>query len=100
MANDIYRYSFEDTVQSEDIEAALLLAIWGCEALHGEAQVRLDAAYFFDQATRACVIEAGTAVGRDFSRLFVNFVRRECGEDSFRVERIDSSATTATASVG
>lgn len=88
MLKEIVRYKFDATVAVEDIEAAILLAIWGCEALHGEAQTRLDAAHYLDVGGRACVIDAGTAVGRDFSRLFLSFVRRECGEEAFRVERI------------
>ncbi|QDU28953.1 hypothetical protein ETAA8_40590 [Anatilimnocola aggregata] len=90
---NIYRYRFNESVPAEEIEAAILLAIWGCEALHGESQTRLDAAHFFDLESKTCIIDAGTDVGRDFCRLFVNFVRRECGDDSFEVER----ATTADA---
>lgn len=97
MVTDIYRYSFNELVPTEDVEAALLLAIWGCEALHGEAQTRLDASHYFDTAARACVIDAGTAVGRDFSRLFVCFLRRECGEDTFQVERVASPTVAAAA---
>jgi len=97
VVTDIYRYSFSETVPAEDVEAALLLAIWGCEALHGEAQTRLDASHYFDPAARACVIDAGTAVGRDFSRLFLAFVRRECGEDAFKVERVNSPTVAAAA---
>lgn len=90
MTKELYRYNFNSAVPLEDIEASLLLAIVATESLHGEAQVRLDAAHFFDQDRRACVIDADTAVGRDVNRLFVGFIRREFGEDSFRVERVNS----------
>lgn len=89
MTTDLYRYAFDEQVRPEDIDAALLLAIWGCEALHGEAQTRLDAAHYFDRAKRACVIDAGTPVGRDFNRLFVGFIGREVGPDAFRIERLN-----------
>ncbi len=88
MVADLYRYSFNEQVQAEDIEASLLLAVWACEALHGGAQTRLDAAHFFDPTKRACVIDAGTPVGRDLNRLFVGFVAREVEPDAFRVERL------------
>lgn len=65
-----------------------MLALLAVESLHGEAQVHLDAAHFFDSALRRCVIETGTAVGQDLNRLFTGFLRREFGEDAFRVERI------------
>src|SRR5262245_49221162 len=90
MPRELYRYSFPPHVPVEDIEATLLLALWGAESLHGESQVRLDAAHFLDSDRRACVIDAGTPVGRDVNRLFVGFVRREFGNDAFQVERVDA----------
>jgi hypothetical protein len=89
MTKELYRYNFNSVVPLEDIEASLLLAILATESLHGEAQVRLDAAHFFDQDRRTCVIDAGTAVGRDLNRLFAGFVPREFGADVFEVERIN-----------
>lgn len=93
MSKEPYRYLFPPHVPLEDIEATLLLAIWGAESLHGESQVRLDAAHYFDRNRRACVIDGGTPVGRDLNRLFVGFVRREFGVDAFSVERADAVAT-------
>jgi hypothetical protein len=90
MTKELYRYSFPPHVPVEDIEATLLLALWGAESLHGEVQVRLDAAHFLDADRCACVIDAGTPVGRDVNRLFVGFVRREFGAGAFRVERVDA----------
>ena len=97
MSKEVYRYVFSADVPLEEVEASLLLAVMGAESLHGESQVRLDAAHHLDVAARACVIDAGTAVGRDFNRLFVGFLRREFGEDSFQVERADSPAAAAAA---
>jgi hypothetical protein len=88
MTREVYRYTFAPGVPTEDVEATLLLAIWGTESLYGEAQVRLDAAHLLDPDRRACVIDAGTPVGRDFNRLFVGFIHREFGPDAFRVERV------------
>jgi hypothetical protein len=93
MSKELYRYSFPSNVPLEEIEATLLLALWGAESLHGEPQVRLDAAHFLDPDRRACVIDAATPVGRDVNRLFVGFVQREFGADAFRVERVDSVPT-------
>ena len=90
MIKDVYRYGFQPCVPLEEVEASLLLALMATESLHGEAQVRLDAAHYLDVDQRACVIEAGTPVGRDINRLFVGFLRREFGEDAFHVERVDS----------
>jgi hypothetical protein len=88
---DIYRYTFSAEVPVEEIEASLLVAVLAAESLHGEAQVRLDASHYFDPEQRACVIDAGTAVGRDLNRLFVGFLRREIRQDAFQVERVESA---------
>jgi hypothetical protein len=96
MTKELYRYAFTSEVPVKDIEASLLLAVVAAESLHGEAQVRLDAAHYLDPDRRACVIDAGTAVGRDFNRLFVGFIRREFGQDSFEVHRVNASPAAET----
>ena len=89
MTKELYRYAFTADVPIEEIEASLLLAVLATESLHGEAQVRLDASHYLDPTKRACVIDAGTPVGRDINRLFVGFIGREFGADAFRVERVE-----------
>jgi hypothetical protein len=88
MTQELYRYEFTDEAPSDEVEVTLLLAILATESLHGETQVRLDAAHAFDAQKRSCVIDAGTVVGRDFNRLFAGFLTREFGADSFKVERV------------
>ncbi len=88
MSQEVYRYQFTSETPIDEVEVTLLLAILASESLHGESQVRLDAAHAFDAERRVCVIDAGTPVGRDFNRLFVGFITREFGADSFRVERV------------
>lgn len=84
----LYRYDFDRTVSREDIGSALILALWGCEALHGSPQTRLDAAHYFAPERNACAIDASTPVGRDFNRLFVGFLARTVDVDAFTVKRI------------
>lgn len=91
MTRELYRYEFQPDVPLEEVEASLLLAVLATESLHGESQVRLDASHYLDSDRRACVIDAGTPVGRDVNRLFVGFLRREFGEDAFQVARVDST---------
>jgi hypothetical protein len=97
MTENLYRYAFNGGVPPEEIEATLLLAVVATESLHGEVQVRLDAAHFLDLDRRACVIDAGTAVGRDLNRLFTGFAAREFGPDSFQVERAGAELATPAA---
>ncbi|MBN2291561.1 MAG: hypothetical protein JXM70_03990 [Pirellulales bacterium] len=88
MDREIYRYIFDSSLNMTDIESSLLLAIVATESLHGECQVRLDAAHNFNPARRVCVIDAGTPVGRDLNRLFTGFVAREFGPNTFTVRRV------------
>jgi len=87
MTQTVYRYRFDDSVPLDEVEVTLLLSVWAAESLHGEAQVRLDAAIATDALRRACVIDASTPVGRDLNRLFVGFLRREFGSEAIRIER-------------
>lgn len=84
-----YRYLFRPGVSKEDVEASLLLALFAVEGLHGEAQTRLDAGHAVSGRFGACVVDATTPVGRDLAKVFTAFLRREFGEDSFRVERLE-----------
>lgn len=88
MKTDTYCYTFAPDVSLEEVEASLLLALFGVESLHGESQTRLDAGHDFDREARTCVIDASTEVGRDLNKLFVGFLRREFGEDSFAIDRV------------
>ena len=88
MTKDIYRYTFWPEVPKAEVEASLLLALIAVEGLHGEAQTRLDAGHAIGGLFGVCVIDGGTAVGRDLAKVFTAFLRREFGEDSFRVERL------------
>ena len=87
-----FRYSFAGSIAPGEIERAILLAIVNAEALHGECRVRLEAAHFFDAQKRACVIDAETEVGQDLNQLFIGVVRRQFGDDLFRVERLPTKA--------
>lgn len=97
MTSDVFRYRLADHVPPEEAEATLVLAVLAVEALHGEAQTRLDAGHAFDAKLRTVVIDATTAVGRDFNRLFLGFLSREFGPGSFRVERVPTPPEPAAA---
>jgi hypothetical protein len=89
MNREIYRYLFTPSVPLDEVEATLLLAIWGAESLLGESQVRLDSTHLLNRAKRACAIDAGTPAGRAVNRLFVGFLQREFGGDAFQVRRVE-----------
>jgi hypothetical protein len=102
MKNEVYRYHFESSIDIAEVEATLVLAMIAAEGLHGAAKVRLEASHRFDAQQRTCVIESTAPVGMDINRIFVGFLRREFGEESFKVGPISGSnpdpvQSTATA---
>lgn len=88
----VYRFTFAKHVEREDVQAAIVLALFGVESLHGRARIRLDAAHLFDASQMTCVVDASNQVGVDLSRLFAGFLLREIGDDGFRVERIEKDS--------
>ena len=96
MSREIHRYSFKASIPTDEIENTLLLAVLAAEGLHGQSRVRLDATYGFDAQKHACVIDAGSEVGRDICRMFTGFAMREFGEAAFSVCRANSVPNAQT----
>jgi hypothetical protein len=70
-----------------DIQDSLALAVLACEALHGQAGVRLEVEYGADLKLRTCTIRGATEVGRDLNRMFAGLLGREYGPTAFEVVR-------------
>lgn len=92
MNRSAFRYEFKSDVPMEEIQSSILLAVLGCESLHGETDVHLNTAYSLDVPRRSCVIDISSEAGLDLNRLFAGFIRREFGRSMFTVERVDSIA--------
>lgn len=88
-----YRYTFPPGPGTDDLQDTLLLAVLACEALHGDARVRLEGDYSFDRRHRRCEIATTSDVGRDLNRLFAGLVAKEFGRDSFRVQHLEEIPT-------
>ncbi|MEK7270555.1 MAG: hypothetical protein AAB215_06375 [Planctomycetota bacterium] len=92
MKKEVYRYTFAPGTRMDEVEEALLLAIFACESLHGAPRVRMDASYAADRTARTCIVDATTDVGQDICRIFTGFITREFGEDAFAVQRAGGTA--------
>ena len=88
MRTNIFRYRFEASVPTGAIATCLILAIWGCQALHGEVQTRLEVAFFYDPLRRAWEIETQGPVSRAFNCLFLGFLTRLVGQSGFVLEQL------------
>jgi hypothetical protein len=97
VSRQIHRYRFAPEVDLGQVEETLLLSVYAAEGVHGAAKVRLEAGYHLDEQARACVVDAGTAVGETVSQIFAGFLAREIGEDEFTVERIQAVEAKAAA---
>jgi hypothetical protein len=92
MQSEVYRYTFANDVDMAEVESSMVLAVMGAEAIHGATEVRLKASHLIDAERRACVVDATTSVGKTLNSLFLGFIAREFGDDSFTVRRADKSA--------
>ena len=45
MNEKVYRYSFSNKLDIQDIEDSLFLAVFAAECLHGRSRIRLDASF-------------------------------------------------------
>ena len=91
MSEKVYRYSFSNKLDIQDIEDSLLLAVLATECLHGRSRIRLDASFNLEKKKMSCLIDAGTKVGCCIARIFTGFLTREFSEANFQVERLDDA---------
>ena len=88
MNHDIYRYEFSAKVPLDEVEQSLALSVLTTESLHGRTRVRLDASFCIDKEKHACIVDAGTEVGRHIASIFTGYLTREFGENAFKVKRL------------
>jgi hypothetical protein len=84
---DGYQYTFDPSVSMSQVNNALILSGLAAEAIHGRAQVQLNAHFRTDPATYCATIAAATEVGQTIARVFTELVSREFGEEAFSVAR-------------
>lgn len=82
---DFYSYRFQPDVNLDDVDSALLLAMFATESLHGQ-QAFLDHNLEFDRDERKLFVEARTDSQKDFNKVLVGFLRAEFGDEGFDVD--------------
>lgn len=93
MATDVFRFQFAAETPLEEAELTLQLAIFAAEGLFGAARVRLEFGYHVDTSRHAILTDGTTEVGAAVVRVFTGLMLREFGEESFRVEHLNSTPT-------
>lgn len=85
MTHTSIRFTFDGTVPIDEVEQTLRLALLAVESLHGEDRVLLETASHVERASRTCVVDTSTDVGRTLALVFAGFVRREFGDEAVTV---------------
>lgn len=93
----IYRFKFVPSVSLEEAEMTIQLSLIAAEGLHGEARVRLDAAYYLNEKERQITVDARTPIGQDVAAIYCGFCLREFGRDAFDISRREKVSTPADA---
>lgn len=88
MIGQVYKYSFEQDVPFASVKSSLAFALMAVESLVGEPEMVLNIAHSIDAAERSVEIAGRSRAGRLLNKLFVGFVIREFGSESFNVQRI------------
>jgi len=87
MNQDVYQFSFDDSVSSEDAQGTFILALVALESLHGKAAVRLECRFRSDQTAKLFHINSGTAIGNDLAKIFTGFAIHAYGYDAVHIRR-------------
>ena len=93
MTVGVFRFSFSSEVPIDEAEMTLQLATFATEGLFGAARVRLHFGYHIDLNRRVIIADGSNEVGATVVQIFTGLLLREFGDDSFRVERVDSKPT-------
>lgn len=89
MHRSVYRFTFAEDADMEEVERTLILAILAVGCLCGETAIRLDAGYAVDPEHRLVAVDGTTETGRAVTRVFTGLAIHEYGDESFSVARSD-----------
>ena len=93
MTAQAYEFVFETGIALDEVRDTLKLATLACSAIHGEADVLVDAGREIDTAARTLRFDCAAPAGRDLMRLFARFAQGEFGSGAFTVRRLSAPAS-------
>lgn len=83
---NICKFIFNKGIDANLIKAQIAIAVIAAESTLGQEKVRLYAAY--DSFGRTVIIDVSSDVGEHIAQVFTGLMRRQVGEDKFKVERL------------
>lgn len=85
MNETTYRFRFNDTIELDEAESTLHLAILAAEGLFSEALLRVSFSYRRDDAEHCLHVNGGDEISETVIRIFTSFVIKEFGSTAFTV---------------
>ena len=93
MTNNIFKYSFPESIPAQQLEGTTRLAMLAVESQYGRTRAREECRFYLDRRNRTCVIDASTDAGYDLKRIFTVFAVEKYGAHSVKIERIQPDST-------
>jgi len=90
MATRLCRFTFSRKADRLLIEEAIAEAVFAAECIHGITRVRLGVKYYLAGPRPNCLIDTSMEVGQHVAQLVAGLLTRWLGEDSFRVELLET----------
>lgn len=90
MNETTYRFRFNDTIELDEAESTLHLAILAAEGLFSEALLRVSFSYRRDDEGHCLHVNGGDEISETVIRIFVSFVIKEFGSTAFTVSTVTS----------
>jgi len=84
---EFYRYRFDNSIPSRDIEDTFMLALLAVESIYGYSRVRMESRFSLDRQNRTCTIHTSTKTGSDLASIFTGFATIEYGESAVKIDR-------------
>ncbi len=88
MTANTYRFRFNDTIELDDAESTLHLAILAAEGLFSEALLRVSFSYRRDDAEHCLQINGGDEISETVIRIFTSFAIKEFGSTAFTISSV------------
>lgn len=82
------RYSLnfgESEITFEEASVTLKMCVLAAKSLHGESQFFLDSPFYIEHSSGTFLIDMESKTGRDLNLLFIGFLKKEFGPNSFSI---------------
>ena len=87
MSQNVYNFTFDDSVSAVDVQSTFMLALIAVESMHGSVAVRMECRFNCYQKMRQYHVHTDSPIGNDLARIFAGFAMRAYGYGAVQVQR-------------